>query len=150
MNMDLAIAISCDGAACIVRKLGTETPIDATLSDLMVEHWIRVRPGDLLAADLESDPPQVMYRWWQATVIAVEDGKVAIRPLPSKADLTESGTASVLGGIDPKPKVGDVVFATNSEGGEPIVMDVGMDREPAHPDRFIEQYPHILELNSRR
>lgn len=100
MNMDLAIAISCEWPACIVRKLGTETPVGAKLSDLMVEHWIRVRSGDLLATDFECDPPQVIYRWWHATVVAIEDGDVTIGPLPSKADLSESAKASVLSGID--------------------------------------------------
>lgn len=150
MNMSLAIAVSCNGPFCTVKRLGTETPVDAKLSDAMVEHWIRVRPGDLLAADFECKPAQIKYRWWQSTVVAVEGDDVTIAPLPSKADLTATGTASVQSGADLDPKVGDIVFAINDENGKSIVIDVGINREPTHPDRFIAQYPHIFELNSGR
>ncbi len=146
MDMDLAIVVSIETPICVINKLGSEVPVEARLSDLMLDHWIRVRTGDLVAADFQVEPPKVLYRWWRATVVTVEGDELTIRPLPSREDTKETGTATVMPGTDIQPKQGDVVFAITNEAREPVLIDVGKDGEPAHPERFLQHYPHIEQL----
>lgn len=130
----------------MIKKLGSEVSVEAKLSDLMVDHWIRVRAGDLVAADFRVEPPKVLYRWFRATVVGIEGDEVTIRPLPSRADTSETGRARVMPGTDIQPKEGDLVYAITGEAGKPLLIDVVRAGEPDNPDRFSEHYPHIEQL----
>lgn len=145
MKTDLAIAVAVDWPACVVRKLGTKAPIDATLSNVMVEHFIRVRTGDLVDMNFSAEPPQVVYRWWRSTVVAVEDQGITITRVPTRGDPSSRASGVILPGLGIELAIGDTVFLDTSGQGRYVVVDIAAEAEPVHPERFTEQYPRIRD-----
>jgi hypothetical protein len=106
----------------------------------MVDRSIRVRPGDLVRVDFDARPLEVVYRWWRATVAEIRDADITIATLPWDSDPWATGIASVLRGLEVALAAGDSVFLDASDHGRPVVIDVAVDGEPAHPERFADQY----------
>jgi len=63
MRLELAVVLSCTDDWCEARYLGAGTIVRACRSGAMIEHDIRVRPGQLVAVDKRIDLPRVVYRW---------------------------------------------------------------------------------------
>ena len=139
MQIDLAIAVACEPAACRVRPIGGGADLDARYG-AKVKDRIKVRPGDLVAVDTESQPPKVLYRWWHGTVEAVNGDQVTVvrnvsqaRPEdPRRASMTGQLGGPLLGQV----QSGDTVFF----GGEGHrILDVARQGNPAHPERLREE-----------
>ena len=137
--MDLAIAVEVDGSRCSIRELGSATLVEATLSRAMAERSIFVRPGDLVRVNLDYSPPEVVYRWRRATVVAVQEDSVTIATVPSDEDLSMSAWAPTLPSLRLEHAVGDTVFV-DVRHRQPVVIDGSDQGEPLHPHRFGEHY----------
>ena len=136
---DLAIAVTVDRPRCEVKRLGSPAVIVATLSGAMVGRRMWIRPGDLVSVDFDVSPPEVVYRWRRARVVAVHDACVTISTEPSDEDLSMSSSAALLEGLAVAPRVGDVVFV-DVRFRRPFVIDVAKENEPLHPERFGKSY----------
>jgi aminoglycoside phosphotransferase (APT) family kinase protein len=148
MQIHLAIVESCEWPTCVVRKIGSDEPIEAVVSSPMQRIWSyparpvdRVRPGDLVMVNFDREPPQIVYRWWRAAVTAVHGDHVGISPMVWGGE----GIASVPTALGFAPVVGDIVFLMDAIDGGPVVVAVAMNGEPAHPERFVEPYYQIRE-----
>jgi RNA polymerase sigma-70 factor, ECF subfamily len=73
MELSLAIAVSCDQDGADLERLDDGARGRARWSDA-VRDTIKVRPGDLVALDVD----EVVWRWWGATVTGLDDGVVTI------------------------------------------------------------------------
>jgi translation initiation factor IF-1 len=150
MQTEVAVALGGDWPSCLIRRLGSDVSVVARLSDLMVERRINVRPGDVVSVDFEADPPEVLYRWWKATVVSVTGNVVEVAS--SATDETSAGTvrATALEELGVMPRVADTVLLMTGEDGGPIVVDVVVDGEPEHPERFTEEYEHVRRVIAER
>lgn len=76
-GLRLAVAAKCGPDGCDVEELGTAHTRAARYSDA-VRNTIKIRPGDLVALDATTNPPQVVWRWWSGTVEAVDDERATV------------------------------------------------------------------------
>jgi len=130
-SYESAIAISAEFPKCVVRRLGAEEAIEAVESAALQENYIRVRTGDLVRVDFAARPVEVVRRHgWRATVTAVSGDRVTFDSLPNGT----VGTAVVPPQLGLALGIGDDVFVRNSQA--PVVVDVLVDDEPAHPVWF--------------
>src|SRR5437879_2620174 len=95
---DLAIAVTVDRPRSAVKRLGSPAAIVATLSAVMVGRRMWIRPGDLVRVDFDVSPPEIVYRWRRARVVAVHGTSVTIATEPSDEDLSVSASAALLEG----------------------------------------------------
>lgn len=141
---DLAIAVTVDRPHCAVKRLGSPATIVATLSEAMAGRQMWIRPGDLVRVDFDLSPPEIVYRWRRARVVAVHDTSVTIATEPSDDDLSVSASAALLEALAVEPAVGDVVFV-DVRYRRPFVIDVANENEPLHPERFGKSYAHTRD-----
>jgi aminoglycoside phosphotransferase (APT) family kinase protein len=137
--VDLAIAVEVNRSRCSIRRLGSVTPVEARLSRAMAERSIFVRPGDLVRVNFDFSPPEVVYRWRKATVVAVQEDSMTIATVPSDEDLSMSAWAPTLPSLRLEHAVGDTVFV-DVRHRQPVVIDGANQGEPQHPHRFGEHY----------
>jgi SAM-dependent methyltransferase len=74
--MDLALArvLSSTDTDCRVQRLDAPAVLDAAYAEPMIEHGIRAHAGQLVALDLDPDPPTVVWRWPNIAVQPVAEG----------------------------------------------------------------------------
>ena len=137
MDLQLAIALSCTDAGCQVHLLDEKSRLDAAYSEPVVEYGIIVRPGDLVAVNRETDPPQVVFRWALAAVEQVEGERIFIDTPCSR------GRPMVRAeGLEADIAAGDKVFTANGQ-----VHDISVDGRPDNPERLrLAFFPHIRAM----
>jgi SAM-dependent methyltransferase len=63
MDLHLAIVLASTDRGCQTQLLDSDANLDAHYSDPMLEHGIVAQPGQLVAVDLGTDPPHIVYRY---------------------------------------------------------------------------------------
>ena len=136
MELELALAESCDAGGCRVRVSGTGQLLDAAYGE-KVRDRIRIRSGDLVAVDLAASPPAIVGRWWHGTVREVDDGGATIERAVTQRAAGDPSTgtlqATVPGALRGQIAVGDTVFLFGHGGAEgAMVIDVAGDSGLEH------------------
>jgi GNAT superfamily N-acetyltransferase len=122
MDLEPAIVLLSTETGCRVRFLEGDSDTETVYSRPLVRYQIEVRPGDLVAVDRTTDPPQTCFRWALATVERVETRVYTDR---------QAAPQSPVEGLAAPIKAGDQVF-----GAEDRVHDLCINGLPAHPDRL--------------
>jgi hypothetical protein len=142
MQLELGIARECRPDGCRVQRMdgaGMEARYAPPVQDK-----IKVRPGDLVALDLEREPPQIVWRWWQGTVEEIEGARARVSrnvtqaapDAPRRASRELSVSAVLAGQVRP----GDTVYFSDE-----TVIDVARDGLPANPERLrAERFPGVI------
>lgn len=140
MDLELAIVSSCAATGCQVQFLEADACISADYSEPVIDHEILIRPGNLVAVDRRTTPPQVVFRWWPTNVERVEGEKIFTD------DVCGRGQPLTLAeGLDVTVEPGDRVFIAFGE-----VHDIAVDGRPAHPDRLgAASFPKIRAMYQR-
>ncbi len=111
MNLQLAIAETCSPDGCQVKLLSDGRSLDATYLARM-KGRVFVHPGQLVALDMASNPPVIVWRWHRVKVVAV---------LPGGARLDDRGLNQVTGMIAPGLALdlqpGQTVFVNGNQEG---------------------------------
>ncbi len=143
MELELAIALTCDPTGCQVRLLdGGETSV--RYSNAMQDR-IKVRPGDLVVVDNAAQPAVVAWRWWHGRVERMEGGMAVISREGREGRAEEP--VPVPGWLAGRLAAGDTVFYSHGEGG---VLDVVRDGSPSDPERVrTDGFPEILATYAR-
>ncbi len=151
MELELAIAVTCEPAGCQVRHLGGgETSVRYGTA---VQDRIKIRPGDLVVLDSAAHPPAVVWRWWHGRVERMEGGTAVIShkvgaPRPGDPERTEEAV-SVPDWLAGSFTAGDTVYFTHG-GQEGGIVDLARNGSPLHPERVCtDAFPEILATYAR-
>ena len=142
MDLTLARALTCSAEDCQVQLLADDSVTDAPLAALMRQHGIRIRPGQLVAVDRSTAPPEIRWRF-------------GVNPVEALA----GDRATLLGRqfrlVDARPdderatpiRVGDtVVVRSGRDGDELEVYDMVAGGRPLHPERLEADFPRIQAI----
>src|SRR5512136_2842827 len=108
MDLQLALALACTDTGCQAHWLDAEACFDAVYAEPVVEYGIVIRPGDLVAVNRATDPPEVVFRWVLASVERVEGEHIFI-DTPSSRDRPMARAE----GLETDIVAGDKVFTDN-------------------------------------
>lgn len=70
MNLKLAVAEICGPEGCQVKMVSDGRSIAARYSALVLNR-VKIRPGQLVAVDLDPAEPEIAWRWHRGRVLAV-------------------------------------------------------------------------------
>ncbi len=111
MNLQLAIAETCDPDGCRVKLLANGRSLQ-TVYLARMKGRVFVHPGQLVALDMEATPPVITWRWHRMQVLAVH---------PGGARLDDRGVNQVTGVIAPglalELQPGQTVFVNGAQEG---------------------------------
>jgi SAM-dependent methyltransferase len=140
MDLELAVASSCADEGCQVQFVDSGVRTGADYSELVVEHRIIVRPGDLVAVDRGTDPPRVVYRLPLAQVERVEDGRILVNAACGNS-LPQTPAKGLKADLSP----GDHVFIDFGR-----VHDVAVDGRPTDPERLRAAFFPLVQTIYKR
>ena len=111
MNLQLAIAETCSPDGCLVKLFSEGRSLSATYLPRM-KGRVFVHPGQLVAVDMASTPPMIVWRWHRMKVVKVQ---------PGGTRLDDRGVNQVNGVIAPglvlDLQPGQTVFVNGSQEG---------------------------------
>jgi hypothetical protein len=145
MNLRLAVVIAARPTDCTLRWIDQPEELPARYS-AAVEGRIRICPGQLVAVDVDTAPPSVMWRWFRGVVIYRRDAYVVVDNHVYQPGLRFPISVVWLPDIlEVEVQVGDVVFYGLETHG--AVIDVVRDDRPAHPARVAaDLFPVIADV----
>lgn len=128
MNLALAFVHSCGKSGCQVKLLGDDTLID-TRYTLQMQDKIRVRPGQLVIVDQQSQPVRTVFRLYRSKVVAIEAGQIYVeRNFVGWLDKVQPRYAATIAeGLSLNLKVGDEVWGRDIIFGE---VEAGQPKDP--------------------
>lgn len=139
MQFELAIVITCDPDGCRVIPVDGDLSIKTRYSAL-VQDRVKIRPGQLVAVDMEPAVPEVAWRWYRAQI--VEPGVHLVIVQERERQLTAARVPGLVTG----DSVGDEVWVTGMEGVWEL-HDRVVDGNPSDPSRLREKiFPRIASL----
>ena len=127
MNLELGIVENCQPDGCSVRFLGEETTRKVVFSAL-VKDRIRIRPGQLVAVDLEAKPAEIVWRWYRKTVQEVHGEDILFGTLSEERILANS-----VPELQGRLRAGDEVWAAGVPDGF-VVYDWVENELPQNPE----------------
>ncbi len=144
MNLELAVAESCGPTSCRVRSVTDGSTIEAVYG-ARVQDTIKVRPGDLVALDQATQPPEVVWRWWHGTVERIDGDCAEVsrnhnQPTPEHSR-RRSDQLPVTPALAGRLRPGDTVFFG---GASRSVLDVAREGVPTHPEWLTATFPAIV------
>ncbi len=135
MNLQLAIAETCSPDGCKVKLLSDGRSLDATYLPRM-KGRVFVHSGQLVALDMEPNPPMIVWRWHRMKVVSVQ---------PGGARLDDRGVNQVTGVIAPGLALdlqpGQTVFVNGNQEGNCeihglLVEDAQSGERLSQPEQF--------------
>jgi hypothetical protein len=61
--LDFAIAVACNESGCQVRLTGSQETLAANYAP-QVLNKVKIRPGQLVVINRQSEPPEIVWRWY--------------------------------------------------------------------------------------
>jgi hypothetical protein len=139
MQLELATVISCTPDGCRVTPVA-DGPAFETRYSALVQDRVKIRPGQLVAVDMEPPVPEVAWRWYQAQVVEPGADLVIV------AERERQLNAARVPGLETTAGAGDVLWVTGMEGVWELHDRVAAGK-PAHPARLRERvFPRIEAL----
>ncbi len=137
MNLQLAIAETCSPDGCQVKLLSDGRSLDAIYLPRM-KGRVFVHPGQLVAIDMASNLPMIVWRWHRMKVVAAQ---------PGGARLDDRGVNQVTGVIAPglgsDLQPGQTVFTNGNQEGNCeihglLIGDAQSGEQLSQPEQFQE------------
>jgi hypothetical protein len=143
MHLELATVISCDPSGCRVM-LVSGGPVIETRYSAMVQDRVKIRPGQLVALDMEPAIPEVAWRWYPARVVKPGESMVIVQERERQL------SAARIPGLETSYDVGDEIWVTGMKGVWEL-HDRVVEGKPSDPARLKEKvFPRIVTLCERR
>lgn len=133
MNLILAMVVEHAADRCRVRVLGEPEIREAGYTEPFRPRADSLGPGCLVAIDVSAEPPLIAWRWFPATVLAVEADHLRLdEPFHGVVEATP---------VVPPPALGETVYVTTglSDGWR-------VDATSDDPERAIAALPEIEDL----
>lgn len=125
MNLLIANVLSCSNELYQVQPLDGAAPLAAVRSPKMRQYEIKVRPNQYVIVDRAPSPPEMLFRFRRALVIAVDSDRVTLED--SGQTLAASNSTSLV-----TPSLGDEVLYTGFDHTNWQVLDQIIDGKPTH------------------
>ena len=142
MDLTLARTIACSDEGCQVQLLADDSVTDAPISALMRQHNTRVHPGQIVALDRSTAPPEIRWRFGVRRVEALAGDRVTLlgrqfRLFDARPD-DERATPI---------RVGDMVVVRSRDASDELeVYDAVAGGRPLHPERLEADLPRIQAI----
>lgn len=137
MKLELAIVLACHKIGCRVTLLKDDLPIKVLYSAL-VKDRIKIQPEQLVAIDMDANPPEIVWRWLRAAVIELTEDIVVVDDMqghPAKVSFV-----SVL----PLTLALEDEVWTCSTGRDFEIHDIIINGKPTHPSRLLKYIAPII------
>ena len=138
MKLKLAIVRSCNDVGCTVAPLDNDSPIEVNYSRL-VQNRIKIRPGQMVALNIEGNPPEIVWRWIRAAVIDLKPDVIVIddkQGHPAQVNLVNELPLTLS-------EVDEVWACGTGSNFEIHAMIV--DGKPTKPNRLLKYITPIIE-----
>jgi hypothetical protein len=144
LKLTLAVAETCGPESCQVRMVDDGRSITARYSALVLNR-LKIRPGQLVAIDLDPAEPEVAWRWHQARVLETT---------PTGARIMDPGghqfDAIQVPGLETSLTAGDEIWVTGFEETFEIHAKI-INGEPERADRVKALVlPRVVEALSKK
>lgn len=135
MNLQLAIAETCSPDGCQVKLLSDGSSLNATYLARM-KGRVFIHPGQLVAIDMASGAPVIVWRWHRMQVVAVQPGGAR---LDDRGENQMTGTLAPGLALDLQP--GQTVFVIGNQEGNCeihglLVVDAPSGEQLSEPEQF--------------
>ena len=128
MDLQLGVLVSAELEKCTVSPVAGGHRYGAGYARLFHRHSRRLAPGHLLAVDRAADPPEVVWRWYPATVTRVHARLVELDE-PFHGRITATLGPLVSGPV----AIGQTAFVSVGLADDWRVDDLGLALLPRHP-----------------
>jgi hypothetical protein len=139
--LQLAIAETCSPDGCQVKLLSDGRSLEAVYLDRM-KGRVFVHPGQLVALDMTSAPPLIVWRWHRMKVLEVQPGGAKV---DDRGINQLNGT--VAPGISLNLKPGQSVFVIGGQDGSCEIHGLLVGDQLAQREQFEQVIlPHIQAI----
>ena len=138
MKLELAIVLSCTETGCRVAHLKSDSHIDVHYASL-VQDRIMIQPEQMVALNVDANPPEIVWRWIRAAVIEINADIIVLDDMqghPAKVSLVSQLPLTLA--------VDDEVWACGT-GQAFEIHDVIVAGKPNHPERLLRYITPIIE-----
>jgi hypothetical protein len=143
MMLRLALVSRSDEQGCDVRWMDEEG-LHAVGYSAPVQNRVKIRPGQLVAVDMEATPPAIVWRWFRGPVVyRVEDYVVVNNRVYQTGFRFPISVVRIPEAVEVEVGLDDEVF--HSHGPDGVVIDTVVDGRPAHPARIAADLFPALE-----
>ncbi|MCE7986154.1 MAG: hypothetical protein DYG89_33675 [Caldilinea sp. CFX5] len=132
MKLQIATVLACTTDGCLVQPIDGDAAIATRYSAPIVSYGIPIRPDQFVIIDTAPTPPETIFRWSRATVVAVANDRV---------ELLDNGQRLVaaVGNLTTLTPGDEVVLkGFNDENRQ--VIDLVVNGQPAHADHLAAEW----------
>lgn len=141
MSLQIATVLTCTDDGCLVQPLDGGPAIATRYSAPVVTHGIAIRPDQFVIIDTATTPPETIFRWRRATVVAAVDDRVELSD-HGKPLLASRGNLTAL-------HPGDEVVLKGFNDENRQVIDLVVNGKPAHADQLAaEWFPQMVHYRA--
>ena len=137
MKLELALVLSCSKSGCQVALLESNLSIEVLYSSL-VQDRIMIKPEHMVAIDMDTDPPEIVWRWLRAAVIELNDSIVVVGDMKG-----HPGKVSLIPEIPLSLSIDDDVWICGT-GQAFEIHDLIVGGKPTHPQRLLKYITPII------
>ena len=138
MKIQLALVLTCNENGCLVETLPEKGTLKAVYSSL-VQDRVMIQPEQLVALDLEPDPPEIIWRWLRGLVIELGEEAIVVDDMQGHpASVTLVPELPLTLALD------DEVWICGT-GRDFEVHDLILDGRPTHPEQVLKYITPIIE-----
>lgn len=139
MQLELATVISCDHHGCHVTPVAAGQTYKTRYS-AFVQDRIKIRPGQLVAVNLDPAMPEVVWRWYPAYIIETGEQRIVVKERERYLNVVQAHEMEFAA------EVGDLIWVTGMQGIWEL-HDRIVDGKPSDPAQLQEKvFPRIETL----
>jgi hypothetical protein len=139
MQLELATVISCDPHGCRVTPVAGGQTYETHYSAL-VQDRVKIRPGQLVAVDLDPAVPEVAWRWYKAHIIETGEQQIVVKERDRYLTVVNAPQMELAA------EVSDLIWVTGMQGTWEL-HDRVVDGKPSDPAQLQEKVlPRIETL----
>jgi len=138
VKLELAIVLACNKTGCRAAPLQDNSHLEAHYSSL-VQDRVKIHPEQLVAINMDTKPPEIVWRWIRAVVIELAADVIVVDDMqghPAKVSLVPDLPLTLT--------LDDGVWACGT-GHEFEIHDIILDGKPTHPRRLLKYIAPIIE-----
>lgn len=141
MKLQIATVLACTTDGCLVQPVDGGTAIATRYSAPIVSHGILIRPNQFVIIDTALTPPETIFRWRRATVVALVNDRV---------ELLDDGQRlwAAVGNLTTLTPGDEVVLKGHTDENREVI-DVVINGKPAHADHLAaEWFPQMIHYRA--
>ncbi|MEM8859545.1 MAG: hypothetical protein AAGD96_14545 [Chloroflexota bacterium] len=139
MNLKLAIVATCYDLGCDVRLCTNDSELFAHYS-LLVKDRIHIQPEQLVVIDLDTNPPEILWRWLKGVVLELSEDLIKVDDRQN-----HPAVVTLASELHLNLEVGDEVWMCSTGAGYEI-HGLPEEMEPEHLTTLLN---HITPLIKR-